>query len=261
MLAPSAVAFVVWLLAASVTAAQAGLVTAALQEVGISPPAGARVPLESRWTGETGTASTLGEAIGGRPALLIFADYTCSTLCGPVLTFVSDALAQSGLAPADYRVVVLGLDAKDGPRAAATMKQRQVGDDGVASATIMLTADAQTIRAVADAVGYRFSYDAEHDQFAHPAAVLALTGDGRVSRVVSGLGTSADDLRLALVEASDGHIGTLRDHVRLLCYGFDPSAGVYTLSVYRGLSIAAALTVIALAAAIGFMSLRPRRAS
>jgi protein SCO1/2 len=141
------------------------------------------------------------------------------------------------------------------------MKQSQVVDDAVASATIMLTADAQTIRAVSDAVGYRFSYDAEHDQFAHPAAILVLTSDGRVSRTLSGLGASTEDLRLALVEAGNGRIGTLRDHVRLLCYGFDPSVGVYTLSVYRALSIAAALAVVALAMAIGFMSLRPRRAS
>jgi protein SCO1/2 len=254
-----ALAIGIFLLSASL--ARAGLPAADLQEIGVSPAPGARIPTEFRWNDESGLPVTLGKAMAGRPTVLVFADYTCSTLCGPVLTFVLDALEQSGLPPHDYRLVVLGLDPRDGPREAASMKKARISADMVALAPIFLTADEAVIRQATQAVGYRFTYDAAHDQFAHPAAVLVLTGDGRVTRVLSGLGISANDFRLALVEAGQGRIGTLGDQVRLLCYGFDPSTGIYTVSIYRALAIASAVTILLLAAAIGWLSLRRPRLS
>jgi protein SCO1/2 len=245
----------------SSSAAQSGIVTAQLQEIRIAPAPDARVPLESLWQDENGASTSLDDALGGRPTLLIFADYTCNTLCSPILSFVDDALSKSGLTPADYRLVVLGIDPKDGPREATIMKQQRIADDAVASAAIFLTADETTIRGTADAVGYRFTYDAERDQFAHPAAVLVLTSDGHVTRVLSALGIGGDDFRLALVEAGQGRIGTFGDQVRLLCYGFDPSIGIYTVSVYRALAFAAALTATTMAIGIGWLSVRSPRAS
>lgn len=255
------VALAVTLLISSLTTAQAGILTADLEQVGVTLPAGAQVPSASRWKDENGDTLTLGQALAGRPALLVFADYTCSTLCGPILSFVFDALSKSRLPPRDYRLVVLGIDPKDGPGEAAAMKQARISDELVASSASFLTADESTIRETAEAVGYRFSYDAVHDQFAHPAAVLVLTANGRVSRVLSGLGISGDDFRLALVEAGEGRIGTFRDQVRLLCYGFDPSIGVYTVSIYRALTIASALTVAMLAGWIGWLARRQPRTS
>ena len=241
--------------------ASAGITASELQDVAVSPPPDARIPMQSDWRDEHGVRTTLGEALAGRPALLIFADYTCKTLCGPILGFVVDALVKSGLDASQYRLIVLGIDPKDGSKEAAALKQTRVDNSDVASATVMLTADKTTIRQIADAIGYRFKYDAEHDQFAHPAAVMALTSDGRLTRVLSGLGIDGNDFRLALTEASEGRIGKFTDRLRLFCYGFDPSIGIYTLTIYRWLSIAAVLTVITLAGAIAWMSMRSRRAS
>jgi protein SCO1/2 len=252
----SAALALVWALGASV--AQATVLSSDLQQVEVSPTPGARVPVDLPWKNESGDIVGIRQAMAGRPALLVFADYTCSSLCGPILTFVADALDKSDLLPDDYRLVVLGIDAKDGPGEAAVMKRERISDDAVAFSTIFLTADEATIRQTADAVGYRFIYDAAHDQFAHPAAVLVLTGDGRVTRVLSGLGISPNDFRLALVEAGQGRIGTFRDQVRLLCYGFDPTTGIYTVSIYRALAISSALAVVVLAAGIGWLSRRPR---
>jgi protein SCO1/2 len=241
--------------------ASAGITASELQEVAVSPPADARIPMQSEWRDEQGLPTTLGEALAGRPALLVFADYTCKTLCGPILGFVVDALGKSGLEPGQYRLIVLGIDPKDGPKDAAALKQNRVSSSGVAAATVMLTADQATIRQVAHALGYRFKYDAEHDQFAHPAAVMALTSDGRLTRVLSGLGIDGNDFRLALTEAGEGRIGKFTDRLRLFCYGFDPRAGIYTLTIYRWLSIAALLTVVTLAGGIAWMSVRSRSAS
>jgi protein SCO1/2 len=244
------------LLVCNSAASHAGLVTSSLDSVDVKVPPDARMPLQSHWRDEQGDDLTLAQAIAGRPTLLIFADYTCSTLCGPALTFVADALGQSGLASGDYRLVVLGIDPKDGPGAAAAMKRKQVG--GVVQAAL-LTGDEATIREATGAVGYRFSYDAEHDQFAHPEVVLVLSGDGRVTRVLSALGIDANDFRLALTEASRGRIGSIVDHVRLLCYGFDPSIGAYTVSIQRALAVAGAITVVMLGVGIGWLAFVPSR--
>jgi protein SCO1/2 len=248
------------MLAASVMPAGAALLSADLQKVDVAPVPGARLPLDSQWRDESGASVSLGEAFKERPALLLFADYTCTTLCGPTLTFVGDALAKSGLNPSEYRLVVLGLDPKDGPFEAAVMKRERISTDAVTSSAIFLTGGQAAVQQAADAVGYHYAYDAEHDQFAHSAAVLVLAPDGRVTRALSGLGLSANDLRLALVEAGQGRIGSFADHVRLLCYGFDPSIGAYTPLVYRGLAYASAFSFVILALGIGWLSTRPYRA-
>lgn len=246
------------LLLASASTAYPALTTSALQEVGLAPPPGARVPIETRWTDESGNPISLDQAMAGRPTILIFADYTCTTLCGPILTFVENALANSQLASHDYRLVVLGIDPKDGPSDAAAMRQERIGNQTVASAAVFLTADDDTIRLTAHAVGYRFAYDAAREQFAHPAAALVLSPDGHVTRVLSGLGISGNDLRLALVEAGQGRIGTISDQVRLLCYGFDPTVGAYTVSILRTLEFTSALSLVVIAFGIAWLSWRPR---
>lgn len=249
------------LLVGGISPVFAGITPSQLQEVQVSPPPDARLPMRSEWRDEHGVTTTLREALAGRPALLIFADYTCKTLCGPILGFVVAALGKSQVDPTQYRLIVLGIDPKDGADAAAAMRKEHVSDAAVGSATLLLTADEATIRQVADKLGYRFRYDAEHDQFAHPAAVMALTRDGRLTRVLSGLGIDGNDFRLALTEAGEGRIGKFTDRLRLFCYGFDPNVGIYTVTIYRWLSVAVVMTVLTLAAAIAWMTIRARNAS
>ena len=229
------------------TPARASLTAAVLHQIGVEAPAEARVPMAVQLHDDAGGLQSLQQAIGGRPAIMIFADYTCQSLCGAVLTMAATGLLQSGLKPnADFRLIVVGLDPKDGVSEAQAMKRAQV-DGSLQPASTFLLADAGT-KQIADAVGYRYAYDSENDQFAHPAAVFVLAADGRVVRVLSGLALDPGSLRLALVEAGAGRVGTFADHVRLLCYGFDPAAGTYTAAIGRWLAIAAAATLLVLGA-------------
>ena len=113
--------------------------------------------------------------------------------------------------------------------------------------------------AVTQAAGYRFAYDAAHDQYAHPAAAYVVTAQGRVSRVLTSLGLNGPDLRLALVEAGQGNIGGIADQIHLLCYGFDPARGIYTASITRLLNIGGVATATLLAGGIGLMLVARRR--
>jgi protein SCO1 len=142
---------------------------------------------------DSGVALTLAQAIDGRPTLLILAAFSCKTLCAPIVAMAAAELAQTGLRPGtDYRLLVVGLDPRDGAAEAATMKRAQLGTDGpLAAASLFLTTDAVGVKRLADALGYRYARDSENDQFAHPAATFVLTPDGRVARTLSGLGLTA----------------------------------------------------------------------
>lgn len=228
----------------------AGVNKALLDAVYVEPEPGASLPLSVHLRDDAGRDWSLADAVSERPAVLIFADYTCHTLCGPILDFTTAALQQTQLRPgADYRLIVIGLDPKDGLYAARAMKSSRLDDNGpVARAALFLTGTAVAIQETTAALGYHFAYDAEHDQFAHPAAAFVLTRDGRVTRVLSGLALSGADLRLALVDAGQGQIGTLADRFRLLCYGYDPARGIYTARIDLILEISGAVTLLAMAA-------------
>lgn len=219
----------------------AGIEAAPAPDAVLSP----LLPLE----GTEGEAKLLRQWLGNMPSIWILADYTCQTLCGPVISIVSDALGRTGLQPgSDFQLIVVGLDPKDSAADAEAMKSAQVGrDSSLAQHTFFLRGTAEDVSELTKAFGFHSVYDRERDQFAHPAAAFVVTPAGHIARVLSGLALDPADLRLALVDAGQGRVGSWTDHVRLMCYGFDPTKGVYTASIGRMLSAAGALTIIALA--------------
>ena len=122
-----------------------------------------------------------------------------------------------------------------------------------------LTGDAEQIKQLAAAVGFRYAYDAASKQFAHPSAIMVLTPDGRMARYFYGVNYPARDLRLGLVEASAGKIGTPVDQVLLYCYHYDPATGKYGLLISHVVQIAGGLTVLALGIMIAIFLRAERR--
>jgi len=219
-----------------------------LARVEAEPAANAVLPASLLLQGETGDAKRLQQWLGNTPSIWILADYTCQTLCGPVISIVSEALERSGLRPGlDFRLIVAGLDPKDTAADATAMKNAQIGTTGgLADHTFFLRGSAENISKLTKAFGFQSVYDREHDQFAHPAAAFVVTPGGRIARVLSGVALDPTDLRLALVDAGQGQVGTWKDHIRLMCYGFDPTKGIYTAAIGRMLSVAGAFTILLL---------------
>jgi protein SCO1/2 len=246
---------------AAAAPARAGIVASEIKKVEAAPAPNAALPLDVGFVDDSSHAMTLRAAIAELPTVLVFADYTCRTLCGPILEFTAAGLAKTGLRPGiDYRLVVIGIDPRDKPAAAQAMRVAHIdGGSALGRAAVFLTGDDAAIHSVTQAAGLHYYYDAEHDQFAHPAALYVIDARGRVQRVLSPLGLNGADLRLAIVDAGRGAVGTLADRIHLLCYGYDPVKGIYTERITTMLAVAAALTLAALFGGISLMALRERR--
>lgn len=226
--------------------ARAALSRADIARAQAAPQPNARLPTDLALTDEKDTTKTLRQWLNGKPTIWVLADYTCKTLCGPTIGAVADALDRSGLRPGqDFNYLVAGLDAKDTAADAATMKHGRIGGP-LAEYTHFLRASPKDTAILLHAFGFQAVYDRGNDQFAHPAAAFVLTPQGRIAFMLSDLAFRPSDLRLAIVSASQGRVGSLADHIRLLCYGFDPARGVYNVAIGRVLAGAGAVTAISL---------------
>jgi protein SCO1 len=241
--------------------AAANFTAAQLADVAATPPANAALPDDLVLRDEAGRQISVKDAIGGVPAVVVFADYTCRTLCGPIVEFAAAALAKSGLRPgADYRLLAIGLNPRNGIDAAGTMRAKHIDTASpINRAALFLTADEKSIHAATAALGLTYAYDKEHDQYAHPAAIYVVDAAGRVRRLLAPFGLEGGDLRLAIVEAGNGAVGNFADRIHLLCYRYDPAKGIYTERITIMLGYAAGATVLLLLSGFCLLLMRERR--
>jgi protein SCO1/2 len=236
---------------------------ALLREIDFVQNLGARLPLDAHFVDAAGAPVRLGALLGARPAFVVLAYYRCPNLCGTMLRTVALSLAPLALtAGRDFDVIVVGIDPDEGPGAAAEAKAemlRAYGPRADARGWHVLTGGEDEIAAVADAIGFRYAWDETAGQYIHPAGMTLVTPAGRVARYYYCLEYLGRDLRLGVVEASEGRIGSAVDRVLLLCYGYDPATGRYTLVVTNLLRIAGIGTVLALAVFVGLHLVRDRR--
>jgi protein SCO1/2 len=233
-----------------------------LREVDFEQRLGAELPLDCKFVDEGGEAVRLGKYFDGRPVLFVLAYYRCPMLCNQVLNGVlTSTNALKFVTGRDFEVVVVSFDPSDTATAARAKREaytkryhRSEGREG----WHFLTGKAEDIAAVAEACGFRFVYDEQTDQFAHASGIMVATPDGRLSQYFYGIDYPTRDLRLALVESSQGRLGNLVDKVLLRCFHYDAITGRYGLAVMRLVQVGGVLTVLAV---IGFIvhSLRKER--
>ncbi len=202
---------------------------------------------------------TLGAALKGKPALLVFTDYKCQSLCGVVLDQLAETLPKVPLTLGrDYNIISVALDSTQTQADAARFRDAHTAGTSLAQRGEFLTNDAAALQTLEASVGLVAPFDAEHKQFAHPAGLVLVDAQGKAQRVLSPFALDPFDLKLALTEtgaASNSLIG----HALLLCYGWNPAAGLYTLRVERVLMMAAAATIILIGGTVGLLLLRERR--
>jgi protein SCO1 len=236
------------------TGPAAAAMPAALQNVGFEPPLNGQMPLNLTFRDETGRGVRLREYFGQKPVVLAFVYYGCPMLCNQVEQGVVGSLRMLSFNPGrDYDVVFVSFDSRETPEMAAEKKKNALAHfrrPETNSGWHFLTGSKESIEAVTKAANFRFTFDAKSNLFAHASGVMLLTPDGRISRYFYGVEYPGRDMRLGLVDASAGKIGTPVDHVLLFCYHYDPAAATYSVSILRIIRLGGILTILCLVGGI-----------
>lgn len=239
------------MLCAAATTAAAQSRSPVLPEIGYDQHLGRKLPLATPLRDASGAATRLGDLLEGRPAVLVFAYYDCPMLCSLVLEGVAMALKPLALTPSeDLEVVVVSIDPRETAEQAAAAKRRvldRYGRPETAAGWHFTTASPAAVEVLTAAAGFRYRYEAERDEFAHAAGLVVLTPEGTIARYLFGLEFPPRDLRLALVEAGQGRIGSVVDQVLLYCFHYDPETGRYSAAVMNLVRLAGGATVVGLA--------------
>lgn len=241
----------------------AGEKPALLKGIGIDQRLDAQLPLSLAFRDEAGREVRLGDYFGRRPVILALVYYNCPMLCTQVLNGLVGSLNTLSLAAgSDFDVVLVSFDPRETPEAARAKKDAYLSrykHPAAANGWHFLTGREPDIQALAKAVGFRYRYDAQLDQFAHASAIFVATPDGRLARYFYGIEYAPRDLRLALVEASAGRIGTPVDQILLFCFHYDPASGKYGAVVVNIVRLAGLATVLLIAGSILWMSRKRAR--
>jgi protein SCO1/2 len=235
-----------------------------LRDVGYDQRLGEQVPLDLVFRDESGRDVPLRSLFRGKPVVLSLVYYECPMLCTLTLNGLQSALSVLSFdVGREFDVVTVSFEPKETPALAAAKKKAYLARyrrPGAARGWHFLTGRGDAIQALTGAVGFRYAWDTETRQYAHPAGLVVLTPEGRIARYMYGMEYAPRDLRLALVEASQRRIGNPIDTVLLYCYQYDPMRGRYAASVMRLVRLGGVLTVLALGAFV-LVSLRRERAA
>lgn len=241
--------------------------------VGFDQKLDAQVPLDLPFRDETGKRVTLKECmLPDKPAVLVLAYYRCPMLCTEVLNGLVEGMRKvSYTAGTDYTVLTVSIDPKEHHPIAAEKKKHYLREYGRVNGEAgwrFLTGEKRPIEELAAAVGFKYEYDKMFKEYDHPSGIVLLTPSGKVSRYMFGADFTkpdgeARDLRLGLVEAGEGKIGSFNDrYVWLRCYRFDHLSNGYAFNVLFVVRAGGIATVVLLALAVtGFLVRERRRAA
>ena len=237
----------------------------ALREIGFDQKLGERIPADIVLRDEQGRPVRFGDLTGARPVVLTLVYYECPMLCTLTLNGLLSALETLSFSPGrEFDLVTVSFDHREGPDLAAAKKKvylEKYGRPGAETGWRFLTGDEEQIGRLTRAVGFRYAWDAETRQFAHPAGVMVLTPDGVIARYLYGIEYGPRDLRFGIIEASERRIATALDRIALTCYRYDPMTGKYGLLTLRLVQAGGIATLVALGTFITVMRRRDKQAA
>jgi protein SCO1/2 len=235
-----------------------------LEGVGIVEHLDAKLPLDATFRDEDGRPVTLGDFFDGeRPVIVTLNYYRCPMLCGLMLNGVADGFEAMEWSPGvEFDVVTISIDPLETPELAREKKQnylKRLGKPAAARGWHFLTGYEPQIDRVAEAVGFSYAYDPETKEYAHAAGIVVATPDGRVARYLYGIEYPAKRLKLALLEASEGSVGSALDQLILYCYHYDPSNRRYSPVAMNIMRVGGGATALILGISLGALWLREWR--
>ena len=235
-----------------------------LDNMGVSEHLGDTIPLDTEFRDESGRAASLSQFFrAGRPVLLSFNYSNCPMLCSLQLTGLVNGLSDVELqCGRDFEFVSVSIDPNETPFRAAQTRQKyyqMYGREGTGSGWHFLVGSQQSVDALAKSVGLTYRYLPERKEYIHPAVCACITPSGRISRYLYGVAFVPQTLRLSLVEAGSGQIGTTLDQILLYCFHYDFVSGRYSLAARRLMMTAGAVTTIMIGTFMITQMMRERR--
>lgn len=235
----------------------------AFNDAGLDEQLGERVPQDVTFYNEAGEEVALGDYFqADRPVILNFVYHNCPMLCNLVLDGFTKALQGMEWTPGEqFEVVTVSFAADETPDLAARQKAlylKSLGRPEAAAGWHFLTGEEASIQRLAQSVGFEFRWDEQAQQYAHPATLVFLSPEGKVTRYLYGLDYPPRDVRTALVEASNGTVGTTLDRLILYCFQYDPAANSYVLHAQNAMKLGGLLTVLVLGTGLFLLWRRER---
>jgi len=235
-----------------------------LEDVEVVEKLGAQVPLDLTFQDENGRVVALGDYFDGeRPVILTLNYYSCPMLCTLQLNGLVDGLRAMDWTPGDeFEMVTVSINPTETPRLARLKKQAYIEDyqrPAAAEGWHFLVGDKAHIEDLAETVGFGYQYDEETHQYAHAAVTYIVMPDGKLSRNLYGVLYDPQTIRLSLVEATEGKVGSSLDQVLLFCFHFDPEAGRYSMAAFNVMRAGAVLVMCVFGLSLGGYWMRERR--
>jgi protein SCO1/2 len=230
---------------------------------------GQPLPRAATFRDSDGKTVRIGDYFDGkRPTLFVFAYHSCPMLCSLVLDATVKALNDVAWTVGEqFDVVSVSIDPADTPDT-ATKKRAQVVSSYARSKYAneptrgwhFLVGDEENIRKLTDAMGFEYRYDARQKQYAHPAAIYLVSPEGRIGRYLYGIQFDPNDVRLGLLEASEGRSVTTTERLLLFCYHYDPQGKHYAIVAMRVMRLGGVVTIVLIGGLLAIMWARERAA-
>ena len=225
-----------------------------LTNVGIEQRLNEQIPPGLVFRDESGRPVKLADYFSGKPLVLSLVYYRCPMLCNEVLAGLESSLRVLKFdIGKEFQVLTVSFDPSDTPEVATAKKAQFVNRykrPGAAEGWHFLTGPQDSIAALTKAAGFQYQFDAQSGQFAHTAAIMILTPQGKIAQYYYGVEFPPNDLRLGLIQASNNRIGTLADQVLLYCYHYNPATGKYGAIISRIIQLGGGITVLGLGAVL-----------
>jgi len=223
-----------------------------LKDIGVEEHLGSQLDLSLPFVSDHGEAVTLGKYFtGSKPVLMAMVYYTCPSLCNHHLNALNDTMKQlKWTVGNEFEIVAVSMNHREGPEVAGPKKDSYVkayGRPESVDGWHFLTGSEESIQKLADQLGFKFKWIEDQEQYAHAAVAYVVTPGGKISRYLYGLGVDVGTLRLSLIEASNGKIGSVVDQLLMYCLQFDPGKNKYTLYAWNVMRLGGGLMLLVLA--------------
>jgi len=225
--------------------------------IGINEHLGETIPLNYTFVDEKGDTLSLAELVD-KPTILNFVYFNCPGICTPLLGGLQDVIDKVDLKPGvDFKILTISINKDETPELALSKKRnyfKGLKREFPEEAWLWMTGDSANITGLTDAVGFNFRRTG--DDFAHPAALIMLSPDGKIARYLYGITFNQFDLKMAVIEASEGRVGPTIAKVIQFCFSYDPAGRKYVFNV---LKVSATVIILFVIIFVAVTSLKPKK--